>query len=292
MLVNPGEWICMKFTEIEAIVLDMDGVLWRGEEPLPGLIELFQWLDESETPYVLATNNSSKTQADYVNKLVRMGVTSVPETRIITSGMATAMYLQKVYPAGTHVYVFGMDGLRKTMEAAGFETGDADGVPAVVVAGIHFGVTYEDLKRATLYLRAGARLVGTNPDVTYPSPEGQAPGAGSFVAALEAAGGTKATIIGKPDRPMFETALEIVGKPAGSTLMVGDRLATDILGAQQVGMKTALVLSGVTNRETLSSSANDIWPDVAFDGLPELLTAWAGFEWYNLKLKAKRQANR
>ena len=283
----------MKFSEIEALVIDMDGVLWRANEPLPGLVELFEWMVESEIPYALATNNSSKTQAEYVNKLARMGVLNVPEARIITSGMATAMYLQKAHPAGTRVHVFGMDGLRKTIHAAGFDTDRSDGaVPEIVVAGIHFEVTYEDLKQAALYLRAGARLIGTNPDVTFPSPEGQVPGAGSFVAALEAAGGQQATIIGKPRQPMFEAALEIVGKPAESTLMVGDRLSTDIFGAQQVGMKTALVFSGVTDPDTLASSANNIWPDVAFDGLPELLMAWAGFEWYNQKIKARRRASR
>lgn len=279
----------MKFSAVDAVVLDMDGVLWRGNDPLPGMQEVFQWFDEQAIPFALATNNSGKTPADYIQKLRRMGVQGVPESAIVTSGMATAMYLQKRYPAGTRVHVFGMDGLRRIMDAAGFDTADADGqTPNVVVAGINFDLTYERLKKAALYVRDGATFIGTNDDSTFPSPEGLVPGAGSMIAALETATGQQATIIGKPGLPMFEAALEIVRTAPERTLMVGDRLNTDIQGAQQAGMKTALVLTGITSPDELSSAENDIWPDVAFEGLPELLRAWAGFEWYNEKMKARR----
>ena len=186
----------MKFSDVAGLVIDMDGVLWRGNEPLPGLVELFDWLAESNTPYVLATNNSTSSPARYVEKLRGMGVEGVPAARIITSGTATATYLQKRYPAGTPVHVFGMDSLREIIEGAGFDISDEE--PAqVVVAGGNFDTTYDSLKRATLALRGGADFIGTNPDTTFPTPEGLIPGAGSLIAALEAASDRQATIIGK-----------------------------------------------------------------------------------------------
>ena len=279
----------MKFSSIDAIVLDMDGVLWRGGEPLAGMAELFVWLRESDTPFALATNNSSRTQADYVVKLGNMGVDWITEERIVTSATATAAYLQKDYPAGTRVHVFGMDGLRHTLTEAGFDTSDdLEGTPEVVVAGIDFEMRYEKLKQAALHIRNGAVFIGTNPDKTFPAPEGLVPGAGSMIAALETATDQTATVIGKPAAPMFQTALEVTGSAPERTLMVGDRLNTDILGAQGLGMQTALVFTGVTTSENLSDPDNTIWPDVAYEGLPELLKAWAGDKWYLDKLKLKR----
>lgn len=277
----------MKYAKIRAVVMDMDGVLWRGDEPLPAMHETFEWLRESETPFVLATNNSSKTQADYVAKLSRLGVADVPESAIVTSGTATAAYMQKHYPAGTPVDVVGMDGLRRILDAAGFDLSGAE-MPQVVVAGIDFRLTYDTLKRAALHIRAGADFVGTNPDLTFPSPEGLVPGAGSVLAALEAATDTAPVVIGKPSTPMFETALETLGTAPEETLMIGDRLNTDISGGQAAGMKTALLFTGVTSPNVLTNPDNTIWPDVAYDGLPELLSAWAGDAWYRAKLKAKR----
>lgn len=276
----------MKYTKINGVVLDMDGVLWRGDEPLPALVELFEWFDEAQIPFALATNNSSKTPADYVAKLARMGVPDVPESVIITSAIATAAYLQGRYLAGTVMHIFGMHGLKQAVADAGFDV-ESDEQPDVVVAGGKFDVTYEDLRRATLAIRNGASLIGTNPDKTFPTPDGLVPGAGSFIALLEAATDATATVIGKPFAPMFETALKIIGTAPENTLMVGDRLNTDILGAKQVGMQTALVFTGVTQPDDLVDA--DVWADVAYEGLPELIRAWAGHEWYQERLKAKRQ---
>jgi 4-nitrophenyl phosphatase len=276
----------MKYSTIEGVVLDMDGVLWRGNQPLDGLQELFEWLDERAIPYALATNNSGKTPEDYVNKLAGMGVMGVPAERIVTSGTATAAYLQARYPAGTPVYVFGMDGLRQVLDSAGFDVyGES---PQAVVVGVNFDLTYDTLTQATLHIRNGAEFVGTNPDKTFPSPLGLVPGAGSLVAALQASTDVEPVIIGKPAVPMFETALNITQTAPEATLMIGDRLNTDISGAQAVGMQTALVFTGVTTSEELSHPDNDIWPDVAYEGLPELLKAWAGDKWFRDRLKAKK----
>ncbi len=277
----------MKFSNIQGIVLDMDGVLWRGNNPLPGLPELFDWLDESATPYALATNNSGKTPDDYVQKLAGMGVYDVPTERIVTSGTATAAYLQTRYPAGTRVYVFGMDGLRQILDAAGFDV-YGDEPPQAVIVGVNFDLNYDTLTQAALYIRNGADFIGTNPDKTFPSPLGLVPGAGSLIAALQAATDATPIIIGKPAAPMFYTALNITRTSAESTLMIGDRLNTDIIGGRDVGMQTALLFTGVTTPEDLTQPDNSIWPDVAYEGLPELLKAWAGDKWYLDKQKVKK----
>ncbi len=277
----------MKFAMIRAVVMDMDGVLWRGDDPLPGMIEMFEWLRESETPFALATNNSSKTQSDYVAKLTRMGVDDVPESAIVTSATATAAYLHGQFPAGTPLHVVGMSGLRRILDGAGFDL-SGDELPQAVVAGMDLNLTYETLKQAALYIRSGVPFIGTNPDLTFPSPEGLIPGTGSLLAALEAATDVSPTVIGKPRAPMFDTALATLGTSAAETLMIGDRLNTDILGAQRVGMPTTLLFTGVTTPDALSDTNNDIWPDVAYEGLPALISAWAGDAWYRQKIKAKR----
>ncbi len=278
----------MKFSGIKAVVLDMDGVLWRGDEPLPGMLELFQWLDESGTPFMLATNNSGKTPTDYIHKLALMGVHTVQEAHIITSGTATVRYMQSRYLPGTRVYIIGMDGLRHLLAEGGFDlTPPTDDDPVqVVVVGIDKQLTYEALKEGTLFIRQGAAFIGTNGDKTFPAPEGLVPGAGSIIAALEAATDTTPVIIGKPDAPMFQAALSVLGTSPEETLMIGDRLNTDIEGGKNIGMKTALLFTGVTTPQGLQTS--NIWPDVAYEGLPELLKAWAGEAWYRAKQKAKR----
>jgi 4-nitrophenyl phosphatase len=277
----------MKFSTIDGVVLDMDGVLWRSNDPLPALEELFAWLAEAEIPYALATNNSGKTPVDYIEKLALMNVPDVPARRIITSGIATASYMQERYPPGTRVLVFGMPGLKSIITEAGYDL-VSDDPPAVVVVGINFDLTYADLREASLAIRAGADFIGTNPDKTFPTPRGLVPGAGSLIRAIETATDVEPVIIGKPQEPMFRAALQITGTAPERTLMVGDRLNTDILGAQAVGMPTALLLTGVTTPEELASSDAEAYPDVAYEGLPELLKAWAGDQWYLHKLKVKK----
>jgi 4-nitrophenyl phosphatase len=258
------------FSGIKAVVSDMDGVLWRGDMPLPGLVPFFEALRARGLPFVLATNNSSKTQADYVRKLAGMGVTGVAEAAIVTSGTATAAYLKMHYPAGTRVHVFGAEGLCAVIAAAGFTLADSD--VRVVVAGLKWNLTYDDLKTASRLVRAGADFIGTNPDATFPLPDGLAPGAGSMIAALQTAAGREPLIIGKPHPPMFEAALAALGTAPADTLMIGDRLNTDIVGAAACGLRTALVLTGITTAADINGSVR---PDAVFDGLPPLVDALA-----------------
>jgi 4-nitrophenyl phosphatase len=189
---------------------------------------------------------------------------------VITSASATADYMRQHYPTGTKVYIVGGNGLRESLTNAGFEVVE-DGAQ-VVAAGIDPQLTYEKLKRATFQIRAGADFIGTNPDKTFPTPEGLTPGAGSVLAAIAAATDRQPIVIGKPETPMLETALRIMGTAAAQTLMVGDRLDTDILGGQCAGMKTAFVLSGVSTREDIARTG--IIPDGIYEHLLDLTHAW------------------
>ncbi len=260
----------MNLSEVAAVIADMDGVLWRGDVPLPGMIEFFQLLRARGIPFALATNNSAKSPADYVAKLARMGVLNIHEEQIITSGTASVSYMQAHYPTGTRVYVLGGDGLRKILTDARFAVTE-DGADVVMV-GFAPQLTYERLKKATLLIRGGADFIGTNPDPSIPTPEGLAPGAGSIIAAVETATDCEPIIIGKPHPPMFEAALRFLGTRPAATLMIGDRLTTDIEGAQRVGLRTALVLTGVTTREELAASS--VKPDGVYEDLTVLTAAW------------------
>lgn len=244
-------------------------MLWRGDQPLPGLNDLFDLFRDYSLPYILATNNSRKTQYDYVHKLGTMGVADVQEHNIITSGTATASYLQTQFPAGTKMYVVGGDGLKQILIHAGFVL--VEEAAEVVVCGIDFDLTYSKMRTATLEIRRGATFVGTNPDTSFPSPAGLVPGAGSILKLIEVASDVTPTIIGKPERAMFESALRTLGTAPEETLMIGDRIGTDIQGAQAVGIQTALVLTGVETEASVQAS--EVQPDYVYDGLPELMTA-------------------
>jgi 4-nitrophenyl phosphatase len=260
----------MDFANIKAIISDMDGVLWRGDVALPGARAFFDLLAERQLPYALATNNSSKTPDDYVQKLAKLGMPDVPARAIVTSGTATAAYLKKHYAPGTPMHVFGSAGLHHLVSEAGF-TLTNDGDARAVVAGIKWELTYDDLKRAAFLIQGGADFIGTNPDTTFPTPEGPAPGTGSMLAALEAATGVTPVIIGKPHPHMFEAALDTLGTPPAATLMIGDRLNTDITGAVTLGLRTALVLTGISTAADLADSP--VQPDAVYPDLPSLIQA-------------------
>lgn len=264
--------IALDLSSIRAVVADMDGVLWRGDEPLPGVAEFFAFLRARAVQFVLASNNSTRSPADYQRKLAGMGVADLEAWQIVTSGTTTIDHLRRTYPGTTRVHVLGGDGLKRMVAEAGYPMVDAGA--EVVVAGIDFDLTYERLKRAALQIRAGADFIGTNDDVTFPSPEGLIPGAGSIMAALQAATGRAPTLMGKPAQAMFQAALGALGTAPGVTLMIGDRLNTDIAGAQVAGLKTALVLTGVSSAAEVAAS--HVQPDGVFAHLPALQAAWGG----------------
>ncbi|MEO8354498.1 MAG: HAD-IIA family hydrolase [Chloroflexota bacterium] len=259
--------LMQSLSKITHLIVDMDGVLYLGDQPLRCLREFFAFLRERSIPFILATNNSTRTPQEYVDKLARMGVTVSPN-EILVSGQATARFLAREYPRGTRVHVFGMPSLKQAMLDEGFVLADED--VQLVVASMDREVTYEKLKRATLLIRGGARFIATNLDPTNPSEEGLLPGTGSMIVALEAASGTKATAIGKPQPTMYQLALEQMGASPETTAAIGDRVDTDILGGKRAGLITICVLSGSSDR----AEAEAIGTDMIFDDIAHLLETW------------------
>lgn len=231
---------------IKALILDLDGVLWRENTPIGDLPAIFAQITAKGLKVVLATNNATRTIPQYVDRLASFGV-PIEGWQVIHSGQAAALYLKKVHPEGGPVHLVGEEGVRQALVEQGFWTSDENVV--AVVAGIDRQITYAKLRQATLLIRAGAPFIGTNPDRTFPTPEGLVPGAGAILAALEAATGVAPLIMGKPETRMYAAALERLQTAPQETLVVGDRLETDIAGAQQMGCRTALVLSGVSTPE-------------------------------------------
>ncbi len=259
------EWHLPRF-----LVTDMDGVLWHGQEPMPGLVEFFRFLREHSIKFVCATNNASTLPERLAERLQGWGTDVKPE-EIVTSATATADYLAAQYPAGTKLYVIGMEGLRKPLVEAGFVI-DSDTDAQAVVVGIDWNCTYQQLKKAAMLIRAGAKFIGTNGDRTFPSAEGIIPGTGALLAAIETATYIAPTTIGKPEPGLYEMSLKRMNAQPDQTLVLGDRLETDILGAVRLGLKSALVLSGVTRREQLAAS--DYQPDWVFEDITDLKNHW------------------
>ncbi|HEY42889.1 MAG TPA: HAD-IIA family hydrolase [Anaerolineae bacterium] len=258
---------------IQALVIDLDGVLWRGQTALPGVVEFFNLLQERKIPFVLATNNAAASPEKVCRRLQRMGI-HVSTEEILTSGRASAEYLRTELSVGSSIYAIGEEPLKTALVQAGFSlTQDASGVRAVVV-GLDRQSTWEQLAEAALAIQTGALFLGTNPDVTFPIERGQVPGNGAILAALEAATGVKPRIIGKPEPHLYLQAVAYLQTESNHALAVGDRLETDILGGQRAGMMTALILTGVTQRHELGSSP--IQPDYVFDDLPQLTRALMG----------------
>ncbi len=254
---------------IRALIIDLDGVLWRGEEPLGPLAEWFRRLEALGLRWVFATNNATRTVEAYLAKFRRMGLPGVTPDQVVNSILAAVYALRQRWPEGAPVYIIGEEGLFEGLAQAGFHhTEDLERIHAVVV-GLDRQLTYAKLALATLALRRGAWFVGTNPDRSFPTPQGLQPGAGAILAALEAASDVRPTIVGKPEPFLFRLALERLGTPPEATLVVGDRLETDILGGQRVGCPTALVLSGVTSRE--QALTGPVQPDLVVRDFGHLL---------------------
>ena len=260
----------LHLSEYTAVLLDMDGVLYRGQLPLPGVNPMLALFERRGIAYACVTNNSTLTPEQYEAKLATMGI-RIPAAQVITSSVATRRYLEGVVPHGTPAYYIGMEGLREALFDDGYFIYDEQH-PQVVVAGLDSGATYAKFKIAALAIRAGARFVGTNPDLTLPTEEGLVPGAGSIQALLTAATGVTPLVIGKPEPTMLHTAIAILRADPQRTLVIGDRLDTDIAGAAAAGLASALVLTGVTTMADLEHSA--LQPDGIYAGLPAMVAGW------------------
>jgi len=228
------------------MILDMDGVLWRADQPIGNLNTIFNEIEGRGIKVVLATNNATLTVDQYLDKLRRFDVT-LAAWQIVNSAIAVVKHLLHQYPNGGPVYVIGETGILNALSEHGFYPGDKN-VLAVIVS-MDRNLTYEKLRIASMFIQSGVQFIGTNPDRTYPTPYGLVPGTGSILAALEAATNVKPVIVGKPSTEMYSIALDRMGVTSSETMVVGDRLETDIAGAQELGCQTALVLSGVSNEE-------------------------------------------
>jgi 4-nitrophenyl phosphatase len=253
----------IKIDDLAGLIIDMDGVLWHGNKPMVGLIEFFAELRSSAIPFVLATNNASLTQQQYVDKLAGMGV-DVSHGEILTSSMATAQYLIQHLPTDKRrVFVIGEDGLRQPLIEHGFRLTDLyqvnqpdkgifDQGADLVVSGLDRQLTWDKLATATLNINAGAQFFATNSDTTLPTELGEVMGNGGVLAALEAVTGVKPISIGKPAPILYQQALALLGTTQVNTIAIGDRLNTDILGAVNAGMRSIMVLTGVSTEQEIA----------------------------------------
>jgi NagD protein len=245
-------------------LIDMDGVVHRGGEIVPGAEQFIRRLLREDIPFLFLTNNSQRTRRDVAMKLVRMGIPA-EEQHIFTCSMATARYLAQRKPDGT-AFVIGEGGLLNALHSNGYAV--VDHSPDFVVVGEGRTVTLEALELAVQLILDGAKLIATNLDPNCPTKNGTRPGCGATVAYLETATGTKALSIGKPSPIMMRAARKELGLATSETIMVGDTLETDILGGVQMGYRTILVLTGSTKKSDLSRYAYG--PDMIIESVATL----------------------
>ena len=236
-----GDNIAMSKTQ-QAYLLDMDGVLVRGHTPIPGAQEFIARLVAGETPFLILTNNPMFTPRDLQHRLATAGL-EVPERNLFTSAMATAQFLAHQRPNGA-AFVIGESGLTEALHEVGYVlTGNN---PEYVVLGETTFYNFERITQAVRLVAAGARFIATNPDQAGPSETGIVPACGAMAALIETATGVKPYFIGKPNPLMMRSALNYLGAHSENTVMVGDRMETDIIAGMEAGMETILVLTGMT----------------------------------------------
>jgi NagD protein len=226
----------------------MDGVLVRGRTIIPGAREFIQRLVDEDRPFLVMTNNSLYPPAILQHRLGRIGL-DIPVDRIHTSALATAQFLRSQCPDGS-AFVVGEDGLFEALEDIGYRLDDQ--APDYVVLGETREYSFERITRAIRLIQAGARFIATNPDVSGPSEEGLVPATGAIAALIERAINVVPYFIGKPNPLMIRTALRRLGEHSENTMMVGDRMDTDIMTGIESGLETVLVLTGVTSREMVN----------------------------------------
>lgn len=256
------------FDLLRGWLIDMDGVVYRGDEPTPAAAAFVAALQEGQHPFLFVTNNATKTPAQYVSKLATMGI-FVGEDNVFTSPLATAAYLLAHYPPPRRVLVVGGDGIRIAVDEAGYARVDRAEDAHIVVAGLDQQVTYAQLAEASLAIDAGCPFIATNPDLNVPSERGNMPGAGALLAFLEASTGKKPVVIGKPGLGIFTEALARLKIEPEQVVMLGDRLETDILGGQRAGLRTICTLTGISTRA--QAEAYEPRPDWIIPDLRALL---------------------
>jgi 4-nitrophenyl phosphatase len=261
----------MMIHALTTFLLDLDGVVYTGNTPIPGAPEFFTYLRQTGRRFVCLTNNSTLTAEQYVGKLAGMGIPVEP-AQVLTSSQAAALHLKERFGAGARVLAIGEEGLVRALLGAGFRL--VQRAPDVVVFGLDRRMTYRRLAEACLAIRAGVPAIATNPDITLPTEQGFMPGNGATIAYVQATTGVTPQVIGKPEPTMLQIAMHLLGTAPEETAIVGDGLLTDIPAGVRAGVTTILVLTGVSNQAHLVASATK--PDVVFDDLPALQAALGG----------------
>ena len=248
----------------KAFICDMDGVIYHGNRLLPGVHEFVDWLKTNQKKFLFLTNSSAKTPRELHEKLLRLGL-DISEEHFYTSALATATFLAQQCPGGT-VFVIGEAGITNALYNAGFSMNDSD--PDYVVVSESSGYNYDKLEHAVNLVMAGAKLIGTNPDLTGPTEKGIIPATGALMAPIELTTNSKAYYVGKPNPLMMRHALKKLGCKREETAIIGDRMDTDILAGVEAEITTTLVLSGVTTREEMGKFAYR--PDYILNGVGEI----------------------
>lgn len=253
------------FNKMTGFMCDMDGVIYRGNQILPGVPEFLDWLQRENKQYLFLTNNSGFSPRELHLKLARMGL-DVPEKHFYTSALATADFIKTQSP-GCSVFAIGETGLLNALYDAGITMNDVD--PEYVVVGESRSYTLETLTKATSLVLAGAKLIGANSDVTGPTENGIAPACRALIAPIELATGKQAYFCGKPNPLMMRTGLKLLGCHSGDAVMIGDRMDTDIISGLESGMTTVLVLSGVSTKKTIRTFAYR--PSIVLEGVGDIV---------------------
>ncbi len=246
-------------------LLDMDGVIYRGSELIPGADAFVKTLRQHQRRFLFLTNNSQRTRRDVAMRLLRMGI-EVTERDIFTCAMATARFLASQKPSGT-AYVIGEGGLLNALHLNGFSV--VEDAPDFVVVGEGRTLSFEMIEKAVRLVEKGARLIATNMDPNCPTEAGVRPGCGAIVAMIEQATGKEAFSVGKPSPIMMRVARKQLELSTAQTVMVGDTMETDILGGVQLGYRTTLVLSGGTAKEDLNNFAYQ--PEVIVNSVADMV---------------------
>lgn len=249
------------FQNKKGFICDMDGVLYHGNRLLPGAVEFINWLQKNRREYLFLTNNSGMTPRELHQKLERLGV-NVPEEHFYTSALATAEFL-RIQAPGCSAFVIGEAGLLNALYDAGITMNDVN--PDYVVIGEGRSYSLETLTKAVNLVLGGAKLIGANSDVSGNIENGIAPACRALIAPVEMATGKQAYFCGKPNPLMMRTGLRLLGCHSEEAVIIGDRMDTDIIAGTESGVDTVLVLSGVSDRETVKAFAYQ--PTVILDGV-------------------------
>ena len=242
-----GCGVVEQFRAKSGYICDMDGVIYHGNRLLPGVKEFVAWLYRENKQFLFLTNSSSKTPRELQDKLARMGL-DVDEKHFYTSALATAEFISRQQP-GAKAYVIGDPGLYNALYDKGITLSDVN--PDYVVIGESSNYTYDSICKAVHLVQKGARLIGSNSDLTGPTEEGIVPACRALISPIEMATGQSAYFIGKPNPLMMRTGLQLLGVHSQDAAIIGDRMDTDIVAGIETGLDTLLVLSGVTTREEM-----------------------------------------